>query len=453
MLDNKNAILSLENVNITAGEYGINNLENATTNLNNVSITALGSETRTCYGINNNKGTVTINNDENSTISSLRFGIGNIGEQSNLSIKGGKIITTTAADAKAIVNDGTINVENVDISSEQVGIENRNNSTATLNNVNLTTTSENAEKMFGINNQGTLTYTNGTVKAKNIGITNTNTVKLNNVNVTSTDYYAVYSAAGTTTINGGTIQGDTSAAIYNSSTLISNGATINTDNDTDNSVPAIYANDNSATTINRGKVTSKGFGITVWENAELTVKNAEVTAEKYYAIAGNGTKNIKSITIDNSNVTSNGAVAIFMPSAGDLLITNSSSVKGLTGIETLAGNISIANSTIEATGEYNSVGDKTGDGTICDGSAIFVRSQAGYNNDGTLNLTVQGTSTLKSANGYGFRVYESSKGAGVNTIKITYPTETVFDVGEGRELLVTKQETSAVTITVKNIAQ
>lgn len=234
-------------------------------------------------------------------------------------------------------------------------------------------------------------------------------------------------------------------AINNSKgTVKLNNVTINVNSEAEK---VISTGANTVTEIVGGSITSAvaddNTSILVWNNAKLSIKGTTISGAES-AIMGNGTQPINEIIIeDGANISSVGS-AIYMPSTGTLTIKDST-ISGGTGIEVLAGTVNITDSTINGTLEtYKTSGDKDGDGTVCDGSAIFVRSQTDYNNDGTLNLTISGTTTLTSADGYGIRVYESSKGTGVNTINISYPEATVFTVKDAEHK--TLNETTTVNV-------
>lgn len=211
------------------------------------------------------------------------------------------------------------------------------------------------------------------------------------------------------------------------------------------------------TTMTGCTLTSPVACTTGWSYATVNIDNSDLTAT-WYAVAGNGTAESATLNITNgSELTSTSGSAIYMPGTKKLNITDST-VTGLTAIEAVAGEISIENSTISATGDYKDLATleaKTGDGTYTEGSAIFLRSHEGYADGSELTLTVDNKSTISSANAHGIRVYEhvgkTESTQGVSTITVNYYSDKVTSTKDA--LMVEDAESLITTVETTDLAE
>ena len=110
---------------------------------------------------------------------------------------------------------------------------------------------------------------------------------------------------------------------------------------------------------------------TVCENdAVLEINNSYVEATSF-AVAGNGAAHGTKIDINNSDLVSKEATAIYHPQLGEMNISGGS-ITGVTGIEVRAGVVNLKdNVEIIATGDSTEV-DPNGNGTTSTGAAVAV---------------------------------------------------------------------------------
>lgn len=169
-----------------------------------------------------------------------------------------------------------------------------------------------------------------------------------------------------------------------------------------------YGTGTSSLTINGGTITSECTEDAVW-------KGSAVLAEV-------GINYDVNIEINGAVLTSTNTAALVLSPECHTTITDST-LTGYTGIYYKAGELTIENSTIEATGEFveEPTSDKeanttSAEGIYFDGSGILVDSNNKFNE--TLPITISGDSSVTSANGYGIREIGGVDGNGTSLVEL-----------------------------------
>lgn len=261
------------------------------------------------------------------------------------------------------------------------------------------------------------------------------------------------------TIKNGSIVSDMTDGrnVHNKGTLTLNKVTMKGNY---NVVSGIDGKEDTATTLTiiGGEYTAKFCGVYGSSKAKVTISGATITSDAY-VVSGRGSEKDTTLVIkDNSVLTSKNDVAIYMPSTKLLQVVDSK-VTGCSGIETAAGNVEITNSQVTATGissvltDIHDDGNKDGAGSVNDRSALLVMSRAGYGNNGSIKVTIKG-STLTSAVDRAIRTHvngatENKAGdkIGVTTIDVTYDDATVLS----GEVVNDKTVPASVTIKVNGV--
>ena len=124
-----------------------------------------------------------------------------------------------------------------------------------------------------------------------------------------------------------------------------------------------------------------GYGIFAAKYSEITSGEGVTITAGYSAISGHGTNPNVDINITGGEYTSNKFAAIYFPCVGNLTISGGS-FTGLSGIEIRAGDASISNATITATGKSNNTVAAFNQPTNW-GMGIVVFDHQSYANGGT----------------------------------------------------------------------
>ena len=296
--------------------------------------------------------------------------------------------------------------------------------------------------------------------SKTMNVTRDVTLELNGKTIDSSNVsgYAFNVTSGKFTVNGeGTI---TTQKVSDYRNIKNEGATVEINNVTMIGYYNVDTNKNTSTdlattTINNSNLNAFFACVTGWTKSIVNINNSNLTGY-YFAVSGNGTACDAEFNITDSTLISETDVVVYMPSTKTLNITNCT-LEGATGIEAVAGNTTITNSTIKATGAYTEEAKLPNgtSGTWVEGSAIFVRAQKPYNNGGELTITIDDKTTLSSENGDGIRIHEDTKNTeaahGVNSVTVQYYSENIT-AGTGNALKVEKLSTSFVTITTEDLS-
>ena len=119
-------------------------------------------------------------------------------------------------------------------------------------------------------------------------------------------------------------------------------------------------------------------------DAVLEINNSEINVSGF-AVSGNGAAHGTKIDINNSELTSTVASAIYHPQVGDMNIFGGT-ITGVTGIEVRAGNVNVSEATnIVATGDPTTV-DPNGNGTTTTGAAVAI---AQHTTKLPINVTIE----------------------------------------------------------------
>lgn len=200
-------------------------------------------------------------------------------------------------------------------------------------------------------------------------------------------------------INGGTVEGTTTGnngyVIYNEKTLIMNSGTVHSTNgraiqvytnatfemngglvtvDTVND-QAVNLYGNCSAVINGGTIDGSNYntaGIAMFGNTNLTVNGGTIRGGSF-AIAGNGSDTAKNanITINDGNLISLDAVALYLPQQNSLTTINGGNITGAGGIEIRAGKLIVNDGNIVVTSDTYEVNHNQS-GSTTKGIAIAV---------------------------------------------------------------------------------
>jgi hypothetical protein len=144
--------------------------------------------------------------------------------------------------------------------------------------------------------------------------------------------------------------------------------------------------------------------------AELIISGGTLTGAA--PIMGNGTNDTVTnnggtkITISGDAVIGSetlGWVAIYHPQEGSLTI-NGGTITGYNGIEMKAGDLVVTGGTIKGTGAFLDP-TATGNGTTNTGDAILIFNRDGYGAGQTMDVTISGSPTITSTNGFALREF------------------------------------------------
>ena len=269
---------------------------------------------------------------------------------------GGAIIAP--ANGLSIINGANVTVSDINITSKYYGVHTGNgqlydgravqvaNSTAVFENVTTTTTANGVEN----NSIGwVIIDSDVTIRNSDISINFTRAeAQAENGNLQG---YAVYASNSDIAIEGSTITSSGDDTVY--------GVIFYGNMTMDEAVAA---------------ETTEGF-------KKLTIADSSITAQAF-AISGNGSNGAAypysgtSITISGtSKIESKLAQAIYHPQYGELTVVLNADetqayIKGASGIEMRAGNLTVESGYIEATGEFAS--GPQGGGSTTDGAAIAI---------------------------------------------------------------------------------
>lgn len=186
-----------------------------------------------------------------------------------------------------------------------------------------------------------------------------------------------------------------------------------------------YSENVATTTISASELTADFACTTVWTKGTVNIEKSELISD-IYCVSGNGTQCDAIINITDSTLESYTDVGVYMPSTKTLNIKNST-ITGKSGIEIVAGITEIYNSEIYATGDYiKTFNTESANGSWVEGSAIFIRVQKDYNDNGQTRLYIDSNSKLTSKNGDGVRIYEcksSTADYGADYVYVKYSSE------------------------------
>ena len=151
------------------------------------------------------------------------------------------------------------------------------------------------------------------------------------------------------------------------------------------------------------------YGVAVFKKGNLAVNGGSIVAGAS-AVSGNGLESACVITLNGGKYESKNSAAIYFPSTATLTI-NDATIKGKTGVEVRAGNVTITKSTITADGQ-TSTAKTEGDGPIAWGMGIAVIDHPSYgkNADGSysdISVTISGTKV--TSNSYDLYVGDLNK--------------------------------------------
>ena len=192
----------------------------------------------------------------------------NLNNSGNLKIRDASNVGGTISIIKTVVNNGSLD----------------------LNNISLRQITDDET----ILNNGTLKVDNTTVTSKGSATIETTgeIYILNDSNILSESNYGIINNQDTVlTINSGTI-----SSIFNKKELVLNSNV--TINNTLNSIPALYMDNDSKITINGGNIKSNGLGVQLNNNCNLIVNDGSITTSNYGVYLP--------YSIYNSNITING---------------------------------------------------------------------------------------------------------------------------------------------------
>ena len=119
--------------------------------------------------------------------------------------------------------------------------------------------------------------------------------------------------------------------------------------------------------------------------AKLTINNGTLEG-KYYAIAGNGTRNNTEITINGGKLVTDLGAAIYHPQDGKLTINNGELIGFNTAVEIRSGNLIVHDGSFTATAKPTDV-EGNGNGTTTAGAAIAI---AQHNTKKPIDVTING---------------------------------------------------------------
>lgn len=232
-----------------------------------------------------------------------------------------------------------------------------------------------------------------------------------NGNVTLDSVVVVDNQSFTLNLNGFTLTGPT--AENNEGTILDikgdssiyitgNGALVNqsfgsagTSKNLNDASCIIDVRANSTLVLENVKVDAMGYGVGVWTDGELQIKNANIIAGTS-AVAGNGTNSNATISIFNGYFESENSAAVFFPSSGELTVTGGEFV-GKTGFDLRGGTCSIDNCSIKTSGSIDTNKEEN-DGPVAWGFGIVAFNMPGYgNNDENISLTIGDNVTINTS--------------------------------------------------------
>lgn len=175
--------------------------------------------------------------------------------------------------------------------------------------------------------------------------------------------------------------------------------------------PALTCAYNNNTTLENVKITSDSQGVVPAWGAKLNLKDCQITT-KWQAIGTNNTNPGENNTINakNCEIVSTNDVSVFV-SNYTMVNIDSSTIKGLTGMHILLGDINVMDSNIIATSTYNpyNSSDIKNSGTKeREGSAIVVRANLYYDNAYNSNAIVLNftNNTITTESGVDVSIYD-----------------------------------------------
>lgn len=213
-------------------------------------------------------------------------------------------------------------------------------------------------------------------------------------NIDAKGGYAIFTAFGTTTINGGTISSNSYALLVMSKVIL-NGGTINGLNgftvyaypnsyfemnggtvNENGTAQAISLNDGANFIMNGGEVLSpNGLGVAAFKNTYFEINGGKIVS-KYQALSGNGSatgtnEGVKAgFKITGGSLTSTSGSAIYAPQIEGISYITGGTITGYSAaIEIRAGILNISGGTLISNAKETSV-KANGSGTTVVGSAV-----------------------------------------------------------------------------------
>jgi CSLREA domain-containing protein len=342
-------------------------------------------------------------------------------------------VTINGAGAGATIIDGGNAVRVFEVNAAQ---------TVTISNVTVQNGNTETGIGGGIENSGTLTVTNSTVRSNSGGIANQGTLTVTNSTISDNSNSGLYnSIGGTLTVNGSTISGNTArtgGGIMNHGALtVVNGSTIS-----GNTAPQGGGINNDGTltvngsTISGNSASKEGGGIYNAHESTLTVTNSTVSGNTADYVGGGifsgGTLTVESSTISGNSATTGEGGGIANYGTPEGIITNST-ISGNTapqggGIGNAIGStLELTNSTVRDNfgGGINNGGTLTVNGSTISGNSADEWGGGIYNSvGGTLTVT-NSTISGNTVNLYG--------GGIVNFDTLTVESSTITDNSAGQE--------------------
>lgn len=131
--------------------------------------------------------------------------------------------------------------------------------------------------------------------------------------------------------------------------------------------------ENGSLTLKGGVVTSKTWGVTVWENSNFVMDGGEVraTGEGSIGVSGNGNTTGAHVTINGGTITS-GELGIYAPQKQGITTINGGVINALAGVEIRAGALNITGGVINVPADTEYSISANGNGSTTTGAAIAV---------------------------------------------------------------------------------
>ncbi len=266
------------------------------------------------------------------------------------------------------------------------------------------------------------------------------------------------------TIVNGTMQGgqETGEAIISDTAVYATGAEVVLSNVTvEDFYYGVYVGDHknnekaldSRVHVVGGSIDSDYLGVFVAGNGTASEQKTQVVLENtkisggIYALVGNGnaTSSGTDIQILNSELHSTdmgtekepGGAAIYHPQKDSTMLLYNSKVTGYTGIVVKGGSATITDSTITASGKYETPPVVQNSGSADPGVAVYLETNY---TDREIYVEINGTSKLTSTNSYAFLVSEATENVSAKIVsgEFTQP-EKAFDQA-GTEFTLDKAE-------------
>ena len=135
----------------------------------------------------------------------------------------------------------------------------------------------------------------------------------------------------------------------------------------------VIVDENGSLTLKGGVVTSKTWGVTVWENSNFVMDGGEVraTGEGSIGVSGNGNTTGAHVTINGGTITS-GELGIYAPQKQGVTTINGGVINALAGVEIRAGALDIIGGVINVPADTEYSISANGNGSTTTGAAIAV---------------------------------------------------------------------------------